>query len=134
MRSYLGFCVRPLLLSITDLEIYLWYRIFQYFFLYFKQYLFVCVCICQGAWVEVRGQLVGAGSIYSAGSRNRIQIFRHCKHLYLLSHRASPPPHLFIKIYLFIIYKYTVAVFRHTRKGHQISLRMVVSHYVVAGI
>jgi len=41
---------------------------------------------------------------------------------------------LFLKIYLLIIYKYTVAVFRHTRKGHQIPLQMVVSHHVVAGI
>jgi hypothetical protein len=40
----------------------------------------------------------------------------------------------FLKIYLFIICKYTVAVFRHTRRGHQISLQMVVSHHVVAGI
>jgi hypothetical protein len=35
---------------------------------------------------------------------------------------------------LFIICKYTVAVFRHTRRGHPISLQMVVSHHVVAGI
>jgi hypothetical protein len=36
---------------------------------------------------------------------------------------------------LFItISKYTVAVFRHTRRGHQISLQMVVSLHVVAGI
>jgi hypothetical protein len=40
----------------------------------------------------------------------------------------------FLKIYLFIICKYTVAVFRHSRRGSQISLRMVVSHHVVAGI
>ena len=40
----------------------------------------------------------------------------------------------FFKIYLFIICKYTVAVFRHTRRGRQISLWMVVSHHVVAGI
>jgi hypothetical protein len=40
----------------------------------------------------------------------------------------------FLKIYLFIIHKYTVAVFRHTRRGSQISLGMVVSHHVVAGI
>jgi hypothetical protein len=40
----------------------------------------------------------------------------------------------FPKIYLFIICKYTVTVFRHTRRGHQISLWMVVSHHVVAGI
>jgi hypothetical protein len=39
-----------------------------------------------------------------------------------------------LKIYLFIICKYTVAVFRHSRRGSQISLRMVASHHVVAGI
>ena len=41
---------------------------------------------------------------------------------------------VFLKIDLFIICKYTVAVFSHPRRGHQISLRMVVSHHVVAGI
>ena len=40
----------------------------------------------------------------------------------------------FLKIYLFIICKYTVAVFRHSRRGSQVSLQMVVSHHVVAGI
>ena len=40
----------------------------------------------------------------------------------------------FIKIYLSHVYEYTVAVFRHTRRGHQISLRMVVSHHMIAGI
>jgi hypothetical protein len=44
------------------------------------------------------------------------------------------PAHSCLKIYLFIISKYTAAVFRHSRRGHQISLRMVVSHNVVAGI
>ena len=34
---------------------------------------------------------------------------------------------------LFYIYEHTVAVFRHTRRGHQIPLQMVVSHHVVAG-
>jgi hypothetical protein len=38
------------------------------------------------------------------------------------------------KIYLFYVCKYTVAVFRHTGRGHQISLQMVVSHHVVADI
>jgi hypothetical protein len=42
---------------------------------------------------------------------------------------------LFLDFYVFIIIcKSTVAVFRHTRRGHQVSLRMVVSHHVVAGI
>jgi hypothetical protein len=36
-------------------------------------------------------------------------------------------------IYLFYLYEYTVAVFRHTKRGHQIPLQMVVSHRVVAG-
>jgi hypothetical protein len=35
---------------------------------------------------------------------------------------------------LFIIYKYTIAIFRHSRKGSQILLQMVVSHHKVAGI
>jgi hypothetical protein len=33
------------------------------------------------------------------------------------------------KIYLFIICKYTVAVFRHPRRGCQVSIQMVVSHH-----
>jgi hypothetical protein len=40
----------------------------------------------------------------------------------------------FFEIYLFITCKYTVAVLRHLRRGHQSSLRMVVSYHVVAGI
>jgi hypothetical protein len=40
----------------------------------------------------------------------------------------------FLKIYLFIYYKYTVAVLRHSRRGSQVLLQMVVSHHVVAGI
>jgi hypothetical protein len=31
------------------------------------------------------------------------------------------------------MYEYTVAVFRHTRRGHRTPLQMVVSHHVVAG-
>jgi len=34
----------------------------------------------------------------------------------------------FLKIHLSYLYKYIVAVFRHTRRGHQIPLQMVVSH------
>jgi hypothetical protein len=39
------------------------------------------------------------------------------------------PKDLFI-----ILSKYTVAIFIHTRRGPQISLQIVVSHHVVAGI
>ena len=38
----------------------------------------------------------------------------------------------FLKNYLFNVYEYIVAVFRHTRRGHQILLQMVSSHHVVA--
>jgi hypothetical protein len=41
---------------------------------------------------------------------------------------------LFKKDLFIIICKYTVAVFRHSRRGSEISLQMVVSHHVVAGI
>jgi hypothetical protein len=39
----------------------------------------------------------------------------------------------FLIRFIYLIYEYTVAVFRHTRRGHQILLHMVVSHHVVAG-
>jgi hypothetical protein len=63
-----------------------------------------------------------------------------------LSATLLPPMPVYLFIYLFIyllfidlsldlfiLCKYTVAVFRHSRRGRQISLRMGVSH-VVAGI
>jgi hypothetical protein len=40
----------------------------------------------------------------------------------------------FFKDLYIVICKYTVAVFRQPRRGHQISLWIVVSHHVVAGI
>jgi hypothetical protein len=40
---------------------------------------------------------------------------------------------LSLKICLLYACEYIVAVFRHTRRGHQIPLQMVVSHHVVAG-
>jgi hypothetical protein len=39
----------------------------------------------------------------------------------------------FLKNYLFYVYEYTVAVFRHTRRGHQTQLQIVVCHHVVVG-
>jgi hypothetical protein len=53
----------------------------------------------------------------------------------LLSFCTLEPGSLFFFFFFFfIICKYIVAVFRHTRRGSQILLRMVVSHHVVAGI
>jgi hypothetical protein len=36
-------------------------------------------------------------------------------------------------IYLFYVHEYTVTVFGHIRRSHQISLQMVVSQHVAAG-
>jgi hypothetical protein len=53
----------------------------------------------------------------------------------MLSQKSPIPSPLFLFFKdFFIICEYTVAVFRHLRRGHQISFPMVVSHHVVAGI
>jgi hypothetical protein len=46
------------------------------------------------------------------------------------------PAHLVVvlRFIYFILYECTVAVFRHTRRGHRIPLQMVVSYHVVVGI
>ena len=45
------------------------------------------------------------------------------------------PPLLFffLKVYLFHVYEYPVAIFRNTRRGHWVPLQMDVSHHVGAG-
>jgi hypothetical protein len=47
---------------------------------------------------------------------------------------SGQPRSLRSKDLFIIIHKYTVADFIHTRRGRQISLQVVVSHHVVAGI
>jgi hypothetical protein len=47
---------------------------------------------------------------------------------------SSQPCSLRPKDVFNIIRKYTIADFRPTRRGHRISLQVVVSHHVVAGI
>jgi hypothetical protein len=69
------------------------------------------------------------------GARNRDPFWKGNPYSLLLGHLSRFYQRLFFFKDLFIIIsKYTVAVFRHTRRGHQISLQMVVSHHVVAGI
>ena len=74
----------------------------------------------------------GHAGRYGAGEKTKNSTFG-----FTGSRKRDAGPHLgfffFLKIYLFYLYEYTVAVFRHTRKGCQISLQMVVSHHVVAG-
>jgi hypothetical protein len=67
-------------------------------------------CVCRSCpCVEVRGELRESS-------------------LSVLGPKCNLKKDLFI-----IMSKYTVAVFRRIRRGHQMSLQMVVSHHVVAG-
>jgi hypothetical protein len=59
----------------------------------------------------------GLRSVFSSWSSFKIGLYRF----------------FFLRFIYLIICKYTVAVFRHTRRERQILLRMVVSHHVVAG-
>jgi len=54
----------------------------------------------------------------------------------LLTAEPSLQPHtiFFLRFIYFNVCEYTVTLFRHTRRGHQFSLQMVVSYHVVAGI
>jgi hypothetical protein len=55
-----------------------------------------------------------------------------CMHIYIYRERDIYVCVCLID-YLFHLYEYTVAVIRHTRRGHKIPLQMVVSHHVAAG-
>ena len=74
--------------------------------------------------------------IYRVSSRTARATQRNClmktktNKLYIYTMNLLKNIH---KIYLLCREEYTVAVFRHTRKGHQIPLQMAVSHHVVSG-
>jgi hypothetical protein len=108
-----------------------------------------CVCLCNRihvgprAWTQVMGALV-------VSALTRWAILRSLnsdiciKKLYFNTDGfprselnswalAEKTTFFFFKIYYFMWVEYTVAVFRHTRRGHRIPLHMVVSHHVVAG-
>jgi hypothetical protein len=70
-------------------------------------------------------------STYSASSQGLGQSINYPQ-IFLSSQELKEAKKFFLKG-LFYVYKYTVAVFRHTRRGRQIPLQMVVSHHVVAG-
>jgi hypothetical protein len=62
-----------------------------------------------------------------------LSVFFSCSVPHILNKSGSlAEPRAFRFIYF--MYEYIIAVFRHTRKGRQIPLQMVVSHHVVAGI
>jgi hypothetical protein len=102
-----------------------WYHILSYFQCFFfmliiKTYLFYVCEYTIAVQMVVSLHVVVGNWIFRTSVR--------FGQLYLLS------PWLLWPKDLFIIYKYTVADFRCTRRGHQISLWVVVSHHVVAGI
>jgi hypothetical protein len=89
-----------------------------FFFLRFIYFMYMIYCSCTDGCEPSCNRLLG----------------------FELQHRCSLPlhslrPRLLLPKDLFVILlKYTAAVFRHTRRERQLSLRMVVSHREVAGI
>jgi hypothetical protein len=108
--------------------------IYLFLFLFFQDRVSLCTSGCRGAMYDRLAQTY----------RDRLPLTPKCWDSLIPCVSLCLAIFLFIysfiylfilKIYLFIIcFKYTVAVFRHSRRRRQISLRMVVSHHVVAGI
>jgi hypothetical protein len=89
-------------------------------------YVHLCECACECGYLErpevcnpLDLELYVVVSCFQYSKRSENILFFKRKYLFVC---------------LFVICKYTVVVFRHSRRWHQISLQMVVSHHVVAGI
>jgi hypothetical protein len=91
------------------------------FFIFLKIYLFILCIWVHCSWTD--------GCEPSCGCW-KLNFFRTSAHL---GQPCSLQSTLLDLTQRFIYY-YTVAVFRCTRRGHQISLQVVVSHHMVAGI
>jgi len=109
--------------------------------------LLYCVCLREriGRNVDARGQLSQVTSalppcgFWGANSCHQACIVSTFTHGVSLV-----APNIYLSFFLsfslsfflsfFFLFKYTVTVFRHTRRGHQIPLQMVVSHHVVARV
>jgi hypothetical protein len=99
--------------------------------------MFVCVCVCKTeSHVLYHIMYFIISRCYIAENDLEPSLFwpsstRRWDYRWTLLYKAKEL--IFFKD-LFIICKYTIAVFRHCRRGRQILLQMVVSHHVVAGI
>jgi hypothetical protein len=71
---------------------------------------------------------------HTCGTHKHMQANTCIQNIKLLESSLCVWVSFFFKDLFIIICKYTVAAFRHTRRGCQISLQMVVSHHVVVGI
>ena len=93
------------------------------------------VCVCGGGLVQAHECCLVGGSVSGSYQVSEL-VDSLCLFVKSLSPLGSQGGILifFKKMYLLIICKCTVAVFRCTRRGYQISLQMVVSYHVVAGI
>jgi hypothetical protein len=65
--------------------------------------------------------------IKSLNSRNKERILKAIREKGQVTYKGRPiimtPDFSFLKIYLFYLYEYTVAVFRHNRREHQVLYR-----------
>jgi hypothetical protein len=117
--------------------------------------LFCFVLFCFVLFLETRTYLTVAGSertphLPASFSSNRI-INPHCyvqlilasgdylttekpgQQILMMNFFFFEQSLFFLRFIYFYLYEYTVTVFRHSRRGHQIPLQMAVSHHVVAG-
>jgi hypothetical protein len=114
--------------------------LYYYLFTYLLTYLFTCLFVCLFVFRD-RVSLYSPGcpgthSVNQAGLelRNSPASTSQVLGLKACATTTQQEYKIFFKDLCIIICKYTVAVFRHTRRGCQISLQMVVSHHVFAGI
>ena len=62
------------------------------------------LCVCVGAQVEVRRQLLGVSSLHHIGPVDLSQVFRLGHHFYLLRYLPSPCTFYFILFYFILFY------------------------------
>ena len=107
-----------------------WYMYFFFSFFFFLRFIMLCIwvhCSCTDGFEPSCGCWEFRTSARSGWPH---PVDPACSgQLCSLSPCSLWPKDLFITIH-----KYTVAVFRRTRRGSQISLQVVVSHHVVPGI
>ena len=102
-------------------------------------YMCVCVCVCvfyRKMYSSLWGYFQCWYQLWNSILPQSLIVCMPVARIFLFPFRIFVQliiPYSFLKG-LFIICKYTVAVFRHTKREHQISLGMVVSHHVVSGI
>jgi hypothetical protein len=96
----------------------------------------VSCCGQRWGWGRKANKIWDSCVIFFFYANFKVSIYMYV-YTYIYTHTYT---HMYVCMYMCVciyniynVYEYTVAVFRHTRRGHRIPLQMVVSHHVVAG-